>query len=157
NIDLKTVRNDNDELTPFEGEIRDARRGKNSGFPGDPAGKEIGTGPVFSTVGQTLTGDNLRSARAIQCVDQNGASKYGWVTEEGYANVVWDREGKLLGAVSNGKGYSMQPGFVQSLFNPMDLLAGVIAGKLFSKSVSLAIDAIESDASTTLRGVSNYW
>jgi hypothetical protein len=135
NIDLKTVAGV-EGLTPFESAIENARFGSNAGFPGDPSGKTIAAGPEFSwTVGKRLTGDMLRSARAIQCSDQNGANYYAWVTQqseekwdyENKANVYWSREGKFLNASLAGTTYSMNPGFVASMLDPTNMAAGKLA------------------------------
>jgi len=152
NIDLKTTAA-NDGPTPFEEAIRDARRGSNSGFPGDPNGTTIGTGPVYSTVGKTLTGDHLRAARAIQCSSPNGENGFGWVTHESRSNVFWSREGKLLGATYDGTGYSMTPGFGASLLNPVDLVSGAIAGKLVGRAATAAVEAAADGGSAVLRDI----
>jgi len=152
NIDLKTT-SASDELTPFEEAIGDARRGGNSGFPGDPNGTTIGTGPVFSTVGKTLDGDDLRSARAIECTNRSGDTSYGWVTHDSHANVFWSREGKLLGASYDGTGYSMTPGFLASLLNPVELGAGALAGKLVGRVGAAGAEAIADGGAALTRDV----
>lgn len=114
-------------LTEFEHAIADARDGSNLGHAGDPAGITISTGPVFTTVGKELTGEDLRSAQAVHCVAPGGDDRYGWMTQRGPANMYWSREGGLLGANDNHKGYSMTPGFWASMVDPTNLLAGKLA------------------------------
>jgi RHS repeat-associated protein len=157
NVDLKTVTAE-DGSTPFEDAIATARAGFDASFPGDPTGKKIGEYDVYSTVGtSTLTGDDLRTARAIQCTDPNGANLYAWVTHQGLAYEYWSREGKFLDAVWDKTGYSTTPSFGASLLNPVDLLSGAAAGKMVGKGAGIAADALEGELDTTLRGVANYW
>ena len=118
------------DLTDFEQNILSARMGSNESVQGDPKGLTIATGPVFSTVGTILTGPFLRSARVIAVCDESGERQSLWHTVEGSANVIWSREGRLLHAYDNHSGYSMEPGLVASLLNPVDLFAGFGAGKL---------------------------
>ena len=141
-------------LTDFEQAIVGARLGSDSEFPGDPKGIKIATGPVYNTYGDTpSTGDELRSARAIQCKDQEGVSHYAWVTKQGYAFLVWTREGTLLDAFYSGEGYSMEPGVVASMLNPVELFAGGAASKLVRRGARIAEAAIapglEARASVT--------
>jgi RHS repeat-associated protein len=164
NIDLQAISGESvnsggEGLTSFERAIESARMGADSGFPVDPIGKRIDLyfGEAQATVGQALTGDKLRSAQAIRCSDQNGASYYAWATEDRHASVYWSREGKLLDAVWNGTGFSTTPGLGASLLNPVDLMSGWIAAKMVGKTASVVADAIEGELNTTLRGVNNYW
>ncbi len=152
NIDLKTT-GASDRSTKFEDAIEAARTGANTGFPGDPQGKYIRTGPVYSTKGKTLTGDNLRSARAIECTGKGGATYYAWATQDGGSTVFWSREGKLLDAAWNGNGYSMEPSFLASLLNPVDLLTGAVAGKFVRGIAAKGTGAIANKESAVLRDV----
>ena len=155
NIDLKTIMGP-DGPTKFEDAILYARSGSNSAFPVDPTGVKLATGPAAPhTWGASLTGDRLRSARAIQCTDASGANLYAWVTEEVHSlwggdkargNVFWSREGKLLNAVVTDSGYSMELGLGASLLNPADWISGAAAGKLVWKGGS-AVVAREATAS----------
>src|SRR5262249_33059623 len=138
NIDLKTVSGVNGP-TPFESAIGNARLGSNSGFPGDPNGMTIATGPEFNTFGKALTGENLRSARAIQCTDQGGSNYYAWVPTENRSHwshsearalLYWSQEGKLLHVIDNGSDFSMAPSLGASLLNPVDLLAAAGVAKV---------------------------
>jgi hypothetical protein len=144
NVDLKAIVASSGELTWFEVAIQNERHGIHSVVPGDPNGKTISTGPVFTTVG--IEAPNLGSLRAIQCIDPQGGTGFAWMTHEGNANEVWSRDGKLLDAKYDGTGYSMQPGVASSLLNPVDLLSGAAAGKLVGKSVTAAAGAIEARA-----------
>jgi hypothetical protein len=142
NVDLQTIEGTSGRLTRFEQAIRDERYGEHSVVPGDPNGKTISTGPVFSTYGKAPP--DLASARAVQCTDPSGTANFAWVTREGHGNVFWSRDGKLLDAQYDGSGYSMEPGFVASLLNPVDLLSGAVAAKLVAKPVSMAANALEA-------------
>ena len=154
NLDLKET-SASDRPTQFEQAIERARAHGNSGFPGDPQGKKIGTGPVFSTVGKTITSDNLRTAQALKCTNKSGGSGYGWVTHQENAFVFWSREGALLGATYDGIGYSMVPGFLQSLLNPVDLISGAIAAKFFGRVATAGIEALENAGSTAVRDIAS--
>jgi len=133
-------------LTDFEQAIADARGGGGFGFSGDPKGIRVTTGPVYATVGKSLTAENLRSARAIQCTDQSGANYYAWMTQQSTADIFWSREGKLVAAFGKDP-YSMEPGFLASLLNPVDLLSGAAGGKLVGRGgKALADDLVDKGA-----------
>jgi RHS repeat-associated protein len=113
------------QFTPFENAVVSARLGADVSWKSP--GKEIWLADGRDKVGTAVTAKQLAGAQVLRTT-VNGQTVYGWITQEACATILWDKEGNLLNARYNGGGYETEPGFWQSMLNPVDLLAVGLAG-----------------------------
>jgi RHS repeat-associated protein len=148
--------------TAFDFRIWEAQTKEgDSGFPVDPKGMEINVYGSPRTVGQSLSADQLRSARPLQYRDQAGATHNLWVTREVQkygahtllvADLVWSQKGVLL-AATDKTGRLTDPSFLASLLNPVDFATGAVVGKAFGGVAAKATGAIANKGSAVVRDV----
>jgi RHS repeat-associated protein len=146
------------ELTDLEHAIVYSRSGGSSGESGDPEGVLAHVSPSGQVirVGKFLTAKELRSARAIRCVDQSGASLSVWMTENDSGDTIfWSRDKKALTVIPDKGRSSMEVGFGASLLNPIDFFSGWVANKLIRRGAGALVDIGEDISNAAANKVTN--